>query len=439
MTRDPETGVHTLILYGPGPNGGAQGNCTAAEQTAPPGLPRGVCSDRTVGAALEAVDLPPWHPGPPNQTGSPGVLCITCTCATVWQSRDGATPNSFTPVHPPGTCAYYDHDDANLLPETVNGTLVNFQIVKQAWPTPAQLQPEMLNVRRVVGPRLSRDGRIGSWGEPRSVMLPDDQDPPELEFYQLRSHILGRSGRLVGTALLYAPSPWINDEYARLSDIGCRPSPREHDCHGPHMYYEYWIGPDASTGGDVTNVSSWQRPFRDTIATSGVFAPALTTNTCGPQVLLVYVLEACATLSTLCCFSCRSLANQTASYRRHHVFASLQGGAASVPLYRIAGIHAPANGEFSTRPFVMPAAGLWLNADAHWTLPPHVYMVEQGDAGPDCKVCSKTCLRACFGKHKCDIGCQAYIMAELQDAVRTVASCRRALFSLLNIKCAHRS
>ena len=108
-----------------------------------------------------------------------------------------------------------------------------------------------------------------------------------------------------------------------------------------------------------------------------------------------------------------------------------------MPLYRVAGIRAPANGEFSTRSFVMPAAGLWLNADAHWTLPPHVQMIEQGDAGPDCKVCSKTCLRACFGKHKCDIGCQAYIMAELQDMVRNVSSCRPALFSL-EIKHAHR-
>ena len=35
---------------------------------------------------------------------------------------------------------------------------------------------------------------------------------PELEFYQLRAHILGRSQRMVGTALLYAPSPWINEQ-----------------------------------------------------------------------------------------------------------------------------------------------------------------------------------------------------------------------------------
>ena len=57
-----------------------------------------------------------------------------------------------------------------------------------------------------------------------------------------------------------------------------------------------------------------------------------------------------------------------------------------------------------------------LAADAHWTLPPHL-QIEEGvaDSGPDCKVCSKTCFSACFGKDKCDIGCQAYITAELQD------------------------
>ena len=136
----------------------------------------------------------------------------------MWQSPDGVTPSGFKPLHPPGTCAYHDHDDANLLPETVNGQLANFQIVKQAWPTPLQLQPEMLNVRRVVGPRLSASGGQGTWGAPRSIMLPDEHDPPELEFYQLRAHILGRSKRMVGTALLYAPSPWINEQ--------CKDAPR---------------------------------------------------------------------------------------------------------------------------------------------------------------------------------------------------------------------
>ena len=41
-----------------------------------------------------------------------------------------------------------------------------------------------------------------------------------------------------------------------------------------------------------------------------------------------------------------------------------------LPMYRLAGVYAPANGEFSTRPFVVPTGGLdklWLNADASWS------------------------------------------------------------------------
>lgn len=60
--------------------------------------------------------------------------------------------------------------------------------------------------------------------------------------------------------------------------------------------------------------------------------------------------------------------------------------------YRIAGVYAPANGEFSTRLFSMPNDGvdsLYINVDAHW----HGYIVTGG----------------------CDEGCAAYVMVELQD------------------------
>ena len=91
------------------------------------------------------------------------------------------------------------------------------------------------------------------------------------------------------------------------------------------MYYEYWIAPDPTSGGDVTNASAWRRPFRDTIASgNSVFAPALTTDT-------------------------------------HHVWASGPTGASALPIYRVAGIRAPANGEFSTRQFEYPSEGLWIN------------------------------------------------------------------------------
>ena len=62
-----------------------------------------------------------------------------------------------------------------------------------------------------------------------------------------------------------------------------------------------------------------------------------------------------------------------------------------LPLYRLAGLYAPANGEFTTPGFVFPTSGrLWLNADVSWGGSP----VTGG----------------------CDEGCAAYVMVELQDA-----------------------
>ena len=37
-----------------------------------------------------------------------------------------------------------------------------------------------------------------------------------------------------------------------------------------------------------------------------------------------------------------------------------------LPLYRLAGVYSPGNGEFATKTFAMPAEPLWLNAEATW-------------------------------------------------------------------------
>jgi hypothetical protein len=59
-------------------------------------------------------------------------------------------------------------------------------------------------------------------------------------------------------------------------------------------------------------------------------------------------------------------------------------------MYRISGIYAPANGEFSTAAFDYPAGGVYVNAEATW----------QGGTVTG----------------GCDEGCNAYIFAELLDA-----------------------
>jgi hypothetical protein len=64
----------------------------------------------------------------------------------------------------------------------------------------------------------------------------------------------------------------------------------------------------------------------------------------------------------------------------------------AVPLYRVAGMYAPANGVFTTQPFIMPSR-LNLNAAAKWH-------------GRNAATENRTC----------DEGCGAYIMVALHRA-----------------------
>jgi hypothetical protein len=68
-----------------------------------------------------------------------------------------------------------------------------------------------------------------------------------------------------------------------------------------------------------------------------------------------------------------------------------------LPLHRLAGLYAPANGVFSTPAFALPAGGggLWLNADARWGAP--------------------------LATGGCDEGCAGYVFCELVDAATGAA------------------
>lgn len=61
-------------------------------------------------------------------------------------------------------------------------------------------------------------------------------------------------------------------------------------------------------------------------------------------------------------------------FRDHHIWlnaASAKGASPTfsllgLPAYRLAGYYSMANSEFSTLPFLVPSAPLWINADAKW-------------------------------------------------------------------------
>ena len=64
-------------------------------------------------------------------------------------------------------------------------------------------------------------------------------------------------------------------------------------------------------------------------------------------------------------------------------------------MYRIAGLYAPANGEFSTPVLTVPTTPMWVNADVRW----------HGK------------LRTWYeGVQGCDEGCAAYLYAAVLDA-----------------------
>ena len=56
------------------------------------------------------------------------------------------------------------------------------------------------------------------------------------------------------------------------------------------------------------------------------------------------------------------------TYAGRHIWVA-DTGVFQLPLYRLSGLYAPANGEVSTALFALPTAGidgLWLNAAAGW-------------------------------------------------------------------------
>jgi|EP01049_Picozoa_sp_SAG25_P012304 hypothetical protein len=67
----------------------------------------------------------------------------------------------------------------------------------------------------------------------------------------------------------------------------------------------------------------------------------------------------------------------------------------TLPSLRLAGIYAPANGEFSSLAFTMPAEPLWVNANVSW----HGQLRTTYD-----------------GIRGCDEGCAAYLYAAVLDA-----------------------
>ena len=73
------------------------------------------------------------------------------------------------------------------------------------------------------------------------MLVPDNFDPPEMEFYKLTMFWVGtgKARRLMGHALLYAPAPMeeLGDAYGmQTNGTSCGGTAAGlQTCHGPHM------------------------------------------------------------------------------------------------------------------------------------------------------------------------------------------------------------
>ena len=150
------------------------------------------------------------------------------------------------------------------------------------------------------------------------------------------------------------------------------------------MYEELWLGPSS---GMAWNMSGWRRPFRlHHFAKHDAF---LMSNP-------VTIGAVRGNSDPLLRRHCQHLGHLFQRARpwfclQEHLWLSA-GQVWSLPLYRLAGLYAPANGEMSTAPFAWPAGGVTVNAALKW--------------------------RGRTVTGGCDEGCAGYLFFELLDHVR---------------------
>lgn len=229
-------------------------------------------------------------------TWSRGVPAELGHALWVFSSEDGRDwkPLSEKPV-------YHDHDAFGLMWDMRTNRFLTCQVTHQAWRKPFSDNLGQ-DQRRVLSIRTSPDGL--NWQKhtdtgQEGLVVPDAQDPPELEFYRMQP--FHYADRYIAMADLYAASPLTP---AR---------------HGPHLGCEWWVSSDAIR---------WRRPWR-------------TLNAQGEAPYPV---------------------KMEPMWFDGHMLFWIEDAVWGLPEFRIASIGARANAAFSTRPFKMPGTPLLLNA-----------------------------------------------------------------------------
>jgi hypothetical protein len=243
-------------------------------------------------------------------------------------SRDGMSwqVTNQTGLGPP------DNDDSSVI--FSNGQFVEFQVESHLLAKQTRFCDEAAcNFRRLLGVKTSTDG--AHWSNISKLIVPDAHDPPDVQFYRSRPFFVGHTKRLAAHTLLYAAAPAqkilnrAGGTRYGMHPMLCRWQEGRETCHGPHMYQQLWLGP---VSGDASDAAGWRRPLdlrRSRVAPADAY-----------------------------------LMSQPAAFEGSMLW--LGSTVYTLPMYRIAGLYAPANGEVTTVDFVAPAANLWVDADVRW-------------------------------------------------------------------------
>ena len=258
-----------------------------------------------------------------------------------------------------GCVKHPDKDDLNLIFN--KGRFVDLQIFWRKNVSASVMRycdSDPCNQARAVTTKTSIDGINWSEDSAAGPILPDEQDPEDLQFYRSRPFYVGNTSRVAAHTLLYAPGPplsLVGPKWGR-QPLKCKVGPTVGEiCHGPHMYEQWWVGP---VSGDAAETTGWRRPvsIRATHAAphdAFLMAPPVT-------------------------------------FEGKHVWVGSTGTVYSLPLYRITGLYSASNAEAATHALTVPTHPLAINADARW----YGSTVTGG----------------------CDEGCSAYIFVEVVGA-----------------------
>jgi hypothetical protein len=217
---------------------------------------------------------------------------------------------------------YHDHDAFSVMWHPRRQQYVAYQTTGQRWRKPYE-DNMGTESRRVLSIRTSDDGENWSppddgppvnWFPDDSLIVPDEHDPPELEFYWLRA--FPYAGRFIGLMRDYCPVPLEVVKQIRGMDTK----------HGPHLMMEWWVSADGF---------KWERPYRKTHAIDASHAPV-------PVEDNLFFLGG------------SSVGDD----------GQLQTSVSALRVDRIASAGCRANGEFSTPLFEAPAQRLYLNLDS---------------------------------------------------------------------------